>query len=618
MNKPFQKIIDEPQYILRRTWGDNIIDIKGIIVETHEIYGNGITKKDFDAMIKKLTIGSQWNSILNSRSDPQIITSICTLYPNFITTKVIDNIIKYLRKDKYPQYCLESIKNTGYVFTTEQLNILSTAGYTILDILNTNVSYADLLTMFNSTDFSLTFKTNLNAKYSNNPALIDSKIQSLKSLCDKYNIIIEPDFINQIIYRLYKYSMISNENELLNLHIIASALGMRFEKQQFGKIVTNYSLDKINNETLKLIIDYYNDGESPIDRSFILNNLNHHTFSKFLHPTLTDYDPLEDIFYILFTIKQDEIPIYISHMLDHGYLIYDDFMMFLLYIRGENMLSSSINILEKYVAINCNQIKELTLSKNEIVKNNRARNLDYRYINQECIDLIYTFGNTKSIDFLSNNKIPITEEYLALCTLYGTFTELKKESFFLNDKTKQYIDKIIQSHVCSYTSCKVISDDDFVNMYNSLNKRDKQIAIRLPKNDIVDVSTIVRYDLSITRKMIEYKLIHDQWREIVSLLHLSKKYDYLIDFLDVETIMIAPCYISRNWFMNNLINNGTKSFAISNKIFDSRPHIDHDVDNLIQSSPIHDIDAMIESALLKEEITTREIITSMVVKENKL
>ena len=191
---------------------------------------------------------------------------------------------------------------------------------------------------------------------------------------------------------------------------------------------------------------------------------------------------------------------------------------------------------------------------------------------------------------------------------------------FLNDEKKQFIDKIMRPERGCYSSpSSEMSDSDFVNIYNSLNKRDKLVAIRLPKNMIVNVSTIVRYNLTITKKMIEYKLINDQWKEIVSLLHLSKNYDYVIDFLDVETIMIASSYIARNWFMNNLINSDTKSLAITNKIFDLRPHIEKDVEDLVKiSPPIHVINAMIESALLVEETSTRETITNIVVKDNKL
>jgi hypothetical protein len=611
MNKPFQEIIDKSRYELMRAWGADIIDIKKIIQDTHELYGDGVSKKDFDAMIKKLTSGSHFNSILNTRADPQIITSICSLYPQHITTKVIDNLVGYLKKEKYPQHCLESIKNTGYQFTTEQLNILSTAGYVILDILNANVSYADLLAMFNSTDFLLTFRTNLDTDYSNNPAPIDAKIKSLKSLCDKYNIIIESDFITQILHKLSGYPIRFNEFAIKNMHIIASALNMRFEKQQFDKIITNYCLGSVSSEIIKQIMDYYNDETNLIDRTFILNNLNYQSFSKFLHPSLTDYDPLGDIFYILFKIPKNDIPKYIEHMLKHGYLVYDDFMIFLLYIRGEDVQSLSVSILNKYVVKNYDHMKgkDSTLLKN-----------DHLCINQECIDFIYTFGNAKSINYLTNNKIPITEEYLTLCTLHGTLKELHGESFFLNNETEQFIDKILQRDKYYYkTAHGEMNDIDFVKIYNSLNKRDKQIAIRIPKNDILDMSTIIRYNLTITKTMVEYKLIRDEWRDIVSLLFLSKKYDYLVDFLDVETIMIAPSYISRNWFMNNLINTNTKSFALPNKIFDLRPYVECDVDNLLRSiSPIHVIDTMVESVLLKEEITAREIITNLIVNDNKL
>src|SRR5205823_4262096 len=100
----------------------------------------------------------------------------------------------------------------------------------------------------------------------------------------------------------------------------------------------------------------------------------------------------------------------------------------------------------------------------------------------------------------------------------------------------------INSNETVCTMSNKLSGKEFLDIYDSFSDRDKKIALRISIDDLMKTSTIIKYGITITHKMLEYKLLHGKWTAVVSLMHISRDYDYLIEMLDVETIMLAPSY----------------------------------------------------------------------------
>jgi hypothetical protein len=356
---PFQEIFERDRYTLKCTWMANVINISGCIKATYDQYGPlGIKSRDFSKMITKISTGTSSNSVLSARQDPSIIMAICQYFPTYLNNKDVEKIIKCfgVGKKTYPQECVDAIVGTGYVFTESQIKDLCSLGYTMLKLLK-SMTYNEFISQFNAIDFWTTFEEGLSADYEIIPELINNKINTLKEICDRFKIKLEPTFVNTIVGKFKKVKDRTNcMNMVLNVHIIAEKLGMVFDINTFKGLTENnitfYSLDhsdkndEYNREKLLKIIQYYG---KPIDREFILNNLNPKIFSGFLHPMITDYEPIEDIFFIIFESDMLELSDYIKHMLKYNYLLYDDFLLFIIFIKNTFDIPSIVGIFKDYL-----------------------------------------------------------------------------------------------------------------------------------------------------------------------------------------------------------------------------------------------------------------------------
>lgn len=591
MIKPFQAVVDSNRYNLRYTWGNNQVNIADCILKTQQQYGaDGVSERDFDKMVSVLCTGAS-SSALACRRDPTIITQMCTSFPNFLNTKNVDNIIKCLTKQYYPQTCVESISKTGYVFTESQVKKLCSLGYMMLNLLDT-MTYQEFLALFNNADFWNTFKQSLDVDYTESPDVIDAKIKTLKDIQDKFKFVTEPNFAHEMIIKCgWYYNSVGAVNSVLNIHIIADGLGMKFTPEYFKKIVegnskfyaTGYDATPDYAKIAKIAKFY---GE-PINRDFILDSLTMgiDVFRGFLKPSLTSYDPMEDIFHITFKVANSLRSQYIQHMLDNNYLKYDNFLLFLMYIRAEDAQSELSTILKEFVKRN-------------------GMNIEQYYIEN-----IFTFGNAKSINVLSDYKILPSIEYVKMIVGCETLKELRGTSLFLDDDTESYMDRAIMIHNNNDNDKGNISSDEFVAIYDSMSQRDQDIVIRLPIDVMMKVSTIVRYRITVTKTMVEYMLLRDSWVALLSLMYMSKDYDYIIEMLDIDPIMLAPSFHARSWMMEHIYNEGPESFAIPNKFFDLQKNVESDVKALLEKPIINQVSVIrFASQKLKEETRRRLMI----------
>jgi hypothetical protein len=494
----------------------------------------------------------------------------------------VDNIITCLTKPAYTQQCIEAISKTGYVFTEQQVQKLCALGYMMIDVVK-SMSYYEFLTLFDNKDFLAIFKANLdiNNNYIDiNPGkkFIDDKVKQIKDIRDKFKFDIEDDFVFIILTKCFA-GYLSNSvsiNIILNIHAIAKELDIAFTSQYFNLIISNYtnfySEPSVTLDKITKFIGYY---DNPITREFILDVINKtHSllvFKAFMKQSYSSYDPMEDIFYIMYIIHENETQFngkfwshYLKHMLDNNYLRYDDFLLLLMYNVPEKKESTMSLILKEYL--------------------NKNNGIDNSYITN-----IYTFGNAASINILVDYKILPSIELIRMNIGYWNLEQIKGSSMFLDDVTEAYIDKLLLTNDNDNTEIMTPEISDIIEIYDSLNERDRQIMVRLHRNSILSLSNIIKYRIKITRKMLESMIFYGAWMSIVSLLFLDKSYDYIIDLLDIDMIIMAPSYHARIWLLENIYNESCDSLSLDNKFFGLQQHISDDEKELLKLPIVHNI-----------------------------
>lgn len=563
MNKPFERIVNGSRYTLRYAWGNNQVDIPGEILQTFNNYGQDlVTQRDFDQMISKLTVGAS-SSALYYKRDPSIITNICVCFPNFLTVKVVDNLIKCFNSG-YSMACVTEISNTGYIYTKAQIRKLNSLGYLMLDSIN-EMSYQEFLSLFDNNDFVTDFRTDLS---SNVEAVIQKKINRLKGIVDKFEIKVEPGLVEVLINRISSYSYHEPSIEAVyNVHVIAKALGVEFTKDTLLRVMTSRTYACSSGNTayyskIRKIINFY---DVELGRDDILShtiektgNVAIRTFKTMIHPRISSYDPAVDIKQMIAMSDEYDYQIgnRLHHLLTNGYLCYDQFFLFLVSMTG-----------------NCAALLHKCISLGLPLSNQTVRN-------------IFTFcDDNKIIDLFTDNKIFPTTELVKCCTERRVLEHIRETSIFIDADTEKFIDRVLKLENSETID---ISPQKFIDIYESLSSRDKKIVERLTYREIMLARTIVRYNIGLTEKYVEYLLLHN-WKEIVKLLYISHRYRYVTNMIDPEVAQFMPTALGRIWIFNNVINVESPTFNDSNWPSDMDYFVDHDVGKLLEQPIQHDV-----------------------------
>lgn len=610
MNSPFEGIRTSPKYLLRSTWGCNKDIITSCLQKTYDQYKDTdlITYKHFNTMITDLTRGAG-SSVLAYRRDPEIITKLCTLFPDFMNdTKVIGNLIKCMNIQSYPQSCITEIMNIGYKFTDDQIAYLNkNAAYNVFDIIDT-MTYKDLLALFENNTFMNKLLANLYSDYDTptGKVTIDAKIVAFRDIINQFGLVIDGEFVTKFLSSASlcgsgPSSMINYSHIVLNIHIIAKELGLDIlpasafvllcEKHpQFFSIYetskTYYNIFTcFQKETIitncRKILKFY---DNPVTRNFVLQLMSPDVFVTFVTPSISNYDPIEDIFFILVEISEksecaDARYIIVKHLLDDGYLIYDRFLMLLisLGLADSDRENNQYSITDQMtILIECMQKGKMIPTLHEIHN-------------------IFTFCNYATINALASIKIIPTKELLSLNLYPNVVKSIVDNSVFIDDDTIEYSELISLYKSYNYTTVTI---DQQIKIYESLNKRDKQIYIRSSYKFLSDV---IKYRITLTQEYVFKTLCCDNWRDVIFLLHLSREYDYIIDFIDEQMIMMIPNGICRLWFYNNLIIERKTSFALSNKFYKIRTNIENDVNTLLSKPIVQDVNALKRQTIQQRE-----------------
>ena len=600
MLRPFEKIMAANVYALKYNWRDDKVNIVECLEQTHKQYGDRITEKDFTALITLITKGGR-SSVLNYRREIAIIKKLCTLFPDLMNnTKIIGCILKCINVHSYPQQCITDITSIGYKFTEPQIAILNKEGYTVFDVIET-MSYAEFLSLFDNSTFMQKMYTNIHSRYDilSGKLAIDNKIETLKETIDKFGIVLDSKFISTFLSKCPRHhgvvGMVNDSYTVLNVHIIANKLGLgQLSKEDFLFLAEKYTYfyspmayshiwaGQIFSDTdrnmiilnARKVLTYY---DKPITRDLVLHLMTPDAFVTFVTPDTTDYDPIEDIFFILFSISKncvmnDTRYIIIKHFLDNGYLIYDKFLMLLI----------SLGLTD----FNQNY-KEKTNTKSLLVELMNKGNISPT---MHEIDNIFTFCHFSTINALSDIKILPTKDLMSQNLYKVVVDSVVNNSVFVDDETTEYSELINSYTDEGISSGSIVTPSDTVKVYESLNDRDKQIFMRIPHDR--SIVNIIRYGITLTKEYVISILSSSNWKNIVFLLHLSKEYRYILDFIDESVILSIPSFIGRLWFSNNILIKNREVFALPNKFYKLRPNIDQDVMELLSKPLINDIDAL--------------------------
>jgi len=469
MLSPFYDIFIAGKYRLRyaHAYGTPV-NIPKIIKNTSLQYGaQGVTDDEFDILINQLTSGGNISSVIAYRKDPEIISSLCEHFPTKIGKKHLDKIIRAMVVGSYPKYCIDALLNTGHSFTKLQIKYLMSVGYDMTSNLET-MEYDEFIAMFDNIHYIADLKRAIVTNYSANPQILDERIKTMNNLRVKYGIIFDgTDFFNVMMKKVYSSTM--DFNTILNVHLVVKSMGVvNFDVNQLKNVLFNYFIDYginlncSNDPAILSLVDekrriffhiceyYQSNNRSVIDRKFILDFRDRINVIMFLlHPSLTDYDPLEDLFYLLVEIREKaNVSIFLDHLLKHNYLIYDEFMFYLLSLGFGN---DHIPIMREYV-------------------NNKKTKIHEKYL-----PFFYMFTNFDSIDILLDHKILPTLENIYQCVTQKQLEGIQNTDVILDKNVTKYINMVtnVNHNDKSESLCQELSDADFLEIYNSLNKHDK-------------------------------------------------------------------------------------------------------------------------------------------------
>jgi hypothetical protein len=569
------------------------LNIARIIQETYDLYGERVTERQFNKMISQITSGKnkKYDSPISCRKDPNIIKYICILYPQFLTCDIVGKLIECMRISAYDIDCIEAISNTGYKFTQSQTMILSQNGYDLSTIID-NMTYDDFLALFTNPMFISKLAEKIQSKKSKT-GFAEAK-EILSTICKKHNLILDERLILVWIIAIINHSVINKSFQpdltyLYHMHVIIKEIGGKFTNDTMVYIIkywnSTYMYQNAGDyDTLKSIISFYDNFE--IDRDIILQFITEtpdiRRFEILMHPAITRYNPLQDIYYIISNPMILDITNYLLHLLKNNYMIYDDFLLFIISLRSNDEGISIV--LQKYIEAQ-------------------------KEIKPEYIQNFFTFGNYNVIRELFHNKIMPELKNVARCTNTKQIKYINDNSIFLDDDASEYIEHVLQYDCDTYGNSinDTIPVKAYIKIYESLSNRDKKIFDRITMYEICTASTIVRYQITLTEEYVEHLIASDNWKCILTLIHLSSAYDYIIDMIDIDKILLAPNSITRIWLMKNIYESSRKTFATNDMFFDKQPNIDKDVQELLKKPIINDIHEIKDNVYKAREEKNKKI-----------
>lgn len=571
MNIPFERILNGAD--LNNRFYAGSINVVQCIEDTFKQFDVDITPDDFARLIYRLTRGTYY-SVISYRGEPKIITAICEYYGYLLNEKYVDDIIDCVTIVSYPYLCTD-ITKTGYKFTKSQIDKLIKKEYCMLGIVD-SMEYKFFIKNICHRSYDALYQEMIKPPFNrdqNNENAInvpEGVKEHITKYIRMYGIVLRETFIvDMLSYRIQYYNNKYNETTLiiLRMHQLAKELGFQFSKKVF-KMLVEYVLNFMYMEEadIEKLLSYYPDKDI-IDRELVLDLFNDYTITLYMKPKYTSYNPRDDIFLLIYKFDNplDKI-IVIGHLLKYEYLKYDSLFLFLMSIDSD----IADVYLEKYIKVCGSELNSM------IVRN------------------LFVFGSAKTLEILEYYKYIPTYENIKLSIFPDQLCVFRGRTIFIDDKTERYItlikepdqdidEKKDQNTQKNYNLCSRFA---FIEVYNSLSARDKEIAVRSPSLSslrLFTVYNILRYRPTITKEYLHWMLVYS-WDTVVTLLHLSRSFNYLLDMIDLETIAIIPSNIGRLWLLTHVIEADAESFAPRNTLLDKPRHVQEDYNTFIKNT----------------------------------
>ncbi len=543
---PFADIITANKWAINYNTGANDLLIK-TIDNTYKDFGKNITQKDMNDVVKKLTSGRN-NSVLVCRNDsPIILEKLCSYFYDFINSKIITSFLDCLEKRKGYNYSddkefkwVEFLLGKNFEFTQSQLIVLSKIGYNILKLAK-SLTYDEFESLLDND----TIYANISIGTDNqNIMLIVTKIEEIRG---KFNVKLEARLLLKLLKRYHSRWYKHTWNIVLMYHTVMAELNVPFENDILKEFISNNIITGFDLLTVKSVFHFYS---FKVDRKYFISQRNINYIVPYLIPELTSYDPIEDIFYYMEKFNNNSVGFSYYHVPDnypnidtlktesislleflvmHRYLHYDEFLMHLL----------SLGYYNEY-----------------IFKNACAKGLlTDKYHNNICC-----WGNYVLFNEILDSKFIPSIQHFQLCVDSGKILSLKKNSMYVTTEIDNYIKDIFihqdSASIGTNMPDRLEGDVLFMDIYRSLSPRDKLIVINILTHYslLFDLSNILQYDITLTKPYVDGFFIVGKWQILAKLLFISSKYHYIIEMIDMNSILKSVSKMGRIWFYNNILD----------------------------------------------------------------
>lgn len=552
MNKPFEYIVNSTVYSLRypyyggygynRNNGDRST-IPECITKTAAQYDQTqVTPAQFAEMISKITTGGSSSPIRYRNNVDETVQAICIYYPILLTVSNVTSLIKCFNSGNMNS--VEYIEDTGYKFTNAQIQTLTKNGILMIDKLN-DMTLSGFYALFDNASFIEKVKDwNMDPDlHTTDPKAAKGKIkiypqyEYLAKIIKKFDLKLDEKIWSKC-FGMIKYGRISTI-VLVNLHTVLVALGAPISNETLDIFLADSShgllcgsLEK-SIQDIDRVFEFYDNPK--IDRSYIKRCMAQHdmgTMKIILGSRFCSYDLLEDLFYWL---EHDNSP--------------NQYLISRVNATGDTDLMAHIIMLGYVDEIEACQFlshhPEYLNNNNYAMKHisfDGSQKVIQMYIDNKFIADLDTVEYIRSSEYLKNlhaNLLSCTEP-----------AQDKLSQLIYEDSVGAQVDRMKRSHHGYYSNFNR-SNNDVYKVLESLSDRDGRIfshLISIKEHALTNIQNILFYDTVITKKYLKYLLMMGYEEIVINLMHISRKYDYLIDMIDEEIVLTCHNYLPRMWF----------------------------------------------------------------------
>lgn len=586
MKIPFEEIIYAPHSTPSYSWSTIIMRS---LQETHDAFGGYIEKAFFKKMMDRI-FGSVYLSLPYARiysifkqlKNPKIVELLCILFPaNLTDDDVINAIIPSLRIDDYPETCINNILEIGIKLRMDQVIAVAVGGYSIVKLFTEIVTY-DIFKKFLIDFIACTEVINILASGHETEKL---RIygRNINALATKYNIVYDDNIIIDLLGLQRGVSL----SYIAGIHILMRLIGVKKLPNECFHNLKDYNVAYVTHKEILILYDI------KIDRDIVFYSIGVSGIPDilFMIGADNDYNPKDDLIAILMLcitkgINHEKIVSLMNHFLDNGHIKYDEFLI--------RVISTGLLNQTRTTYRDSKSVEGAILAGSTTYPAILLKTCIYEGIFPDMIDIqnIFMFCDFDVINILLNNKITPTCELVSKCLNKNVIYPILISTLYDDNRIYEYLD-ILENDVDMnrlggigyvYNNTKVIPDAkcdiQTRKLYDSLSLEDREIFVRM--NDRSSIYEIMLYDITLTQEYVTYILGTPRWMDLILLLTISKKYDYVINMITYDTVLSCNNSMGRYWLVNNIINNDNIVFSKYHDLY--VPH-QSDRETLINALP---------------------------------